>query len=92
MEAVQLDILGFVLAVITAIVGGSVSISTSAPSRSRILSDLEIIRRMREIGTTAEENTYLMILRASVGRQLKELVYVMGSKLEVTDTALPEGE
>ena len=27
-----------------------------------------------------------------LGRQLKEIVYIMGSKLEVTDPTLPEGE
>lgn len=71
---IQLDLLGFALAVITAIVGGAVSIAASTPSRTRLLKDIEILERMSSLKTTGEEDAHLAMLRASIGRRLKDLV------------------
>lgn len=70
---VQLDLLAFILAVVTAIVGGAISIRTSTPSRDKLLKDIEILERMSEFKVTPDEKVYLLVIRSSISRQLKDL-------------------
>ena len=70
---IGLDVLGFAIAVVTAVAGAAMSIAANAPSRSRLLKDIEILERMSAFKTTSEEDAHLLMLRASVGRRVKKL-------------------
>ena len=73
MSTIDVNQLEFVLAVIVTVVGAIVTVFTSTPSRTRLLKDIEILERMSPFETTAEEKTYLLMIRASIGTRIKEL-------------------
>ena len=73
MEFPGIDVLGFAFAVIVAVIGSVTSIANNAPSRSRLLSDIEILERMMGMNVTKGELVYLAALRASISDQVKEI-------------------